>query len=173
MIPSEKLRMIIEEKTGLPLSKFAWDDELKHRIFSIQTDKDLEQHVHNLEEAYINGFNIGHCGTTSRYFSIAFKDARMHFGTLSIIAGSKSSTSGGHAWVEMDGFLLDPSLMILLPTNLKEEFGYKTAKIIAKDSSKMLSEYDLFEHEYQFLQNNPEDFENSLYQLLDSEIKRG
>ena len=165
MLPSEKLRTIVEEKCNLPLSDFAWDSEMKMRIFSIPTESGFEPHCPTLFQAYANGFNIGHCGTTSRYFSRAFPASRMHVGIMKYLAGTKHSTNGAHAWVEMDGMLLDPTLMILLPTSLKEEFGYITDRILAKDSSTILSEYDLFEHE--FIKSFDDDFEDGLFTIGD------
>lgn len=169
MLPSEKLRSLVEEMYNLPLSKYAWDSEMKKRIFSIPTEDGFEIHCPTLFQVYASGFNIGHCVTTSRYFSREFPNAEMHMGNMKFLAGTKHSTNGGHAWVEMADMLLDPTLMILLPVSLKEEFGYKTGKILAKDSSTELSEYDLFENEFE--KSFDEDFEDGLY-IVGGQIKR-
>lgn len=163
MVPSEKLRSLLEIEYNLPLSKYAWDDELKSVIYSIPLDKDIEDQVAFLGEAYEFGFNLGHCRTTSRYFSINFQDALMHFGVLDILKGTKKSTNGGHAWVEMGGYILDPSLMIVLPLELKDEFGYHTERILAKESSMMLSEYDTFSQEKAFMTSDPSGYNNSMF----------
>lgn len=163
MIPSENLRALLEEAYHLPLSDYAWNDDLKHLIFSIKCDPFIEDKVSTLGDAYRFGFNIGHCGTTSRYFSINFDKALMHVGYVDMLCGTKSSTNGGHAWVEYDEYVLDPSLMIFFPVSKKEEFGYHTKNILAKSASCILSEYDTFSFEAASFEQDSESFYNSLF----------
>lgn len=163
MVPSEKLRNAIESAYHLPLSKYAWNDELKAKLFSIKLDKYIEDTVEILGEAYEYGLNIGHCGVTSRYFSIHYPNSMLHYGRLDILQGTKNARFGGHAWVEMDGYVLDPTLMIVLPKELKQEFGYHTERIVAKECSILLSEYDTYSNESHNSTRDPEEYENSLY----------
>ncbi len=165
MIPSERLRLLIEKIYNVDLEKYKWPEELQKVIFETNLDKDYEEYSHTLEDAYVNGFNIGHCGLTARYLARCFEKAAMHIGVLSLLVGTKRSTSGNHAWVELEKFLIDPTLMIIIPISKKEELGYKTKKVLAYDSARTLSEYDTYENEYHHKLNNEEEFNDSLYQI--------
>lgn len=154
--PSEVLRQLVAIYEDLPLEEYAWDEDLKKEIFSIPTDIYIEEHVSNLGEAYKNGYNIGHCGTTSRYLSIHFPEALVHYGKTDLLIGTKNSSNGSHAWIEMNNFVLDPTLMIKFPVNYKELFKYQTSKVLAKLPSLILSEYDTFDLEYYHMINDPD-----------------
>lgn len=165
MVPSEVLRIKLERNYNIDLSRYAWDSDLKNLIFGFKTDPYIENKVSSLKEVYEKGLNIGHCGTTSRYLSINFGEALMHYGTLPILKGTKYSTNGSHAWVETKGYIIDPTLMIFLPIELKEKYGYHTDSVLAKSSSCVLSEYDTFSQEMKLLLSDYDAFQDGLYDL--------
>ena len=132
MLPSEKLRLIISKLYNIDLEKYAWPEELKNTIFATPLDKDLETNSSTLGEIYERGFNIGHCGLTSRYVCRQIKNAQLHYGTASFLIGTKNSLNGEHAWTTINNILIDTTLMICIPLNKAEELGYTTNRIISK-----------------------------------------
>lgn len=149
MFPSEILRQEIEEKYNINLSQYAWNEELKQEIFSTELDPTLETHATTLKEIYELGFNIGHCGLTSRYISRQFKDANLYYGKATLLIGTDSSPNGEHAWTILNNHLIDTTLMISIPIEKIKELGYTPEKEIAKICSTILSEYDTYEKEFQ------------------------
>ena len=129
MLPSEKLRKEIEETHNLNLEKYAWNAHLKQQIFSIELDDTIETQATNLKEIYEHGFNIGHCGLTSRYICRRFDAAKLFYGKASLLVGTKSSPNGEHAWTNINGLVIDTTLMICMRENLAKELscevGYK------------------------------------------------
>ena len=78
------------------------------------------------------GQNYGKCGIFAKAFSNIFygdKYHTMHIGKCSSIVGSKNSSDGCHAWLEIDDMILDTSLMAMIPMEFKETFGYKSENI--------------------------------------------
>lgn len=169
MLPSEKLRLLISQIYKIDLEKYAWSPELKELIFRIQLDKYLEETLDYLGEAYSLGFNIGHCGLTSRYFVRGLENANLYYGILPILAGTKNSPTGNHAWVVFDGMLIDPTLMICVPEDMASELGYIPHKIIAQGHDKILSDYDTYESEFYNLNNDP-NFNDSLILIRKNNI---
>ena len=165
MLPSEKLRKLIEKIYQIDLEKYAWSEEFKKHIFSINLDELYEKYVKTMEEVYKCGYNIGHCGLTSRYLAINLKDALLHYGTCAILKGTKCSLNGNHAWITLDNVLIDTTLMLIIPLDKINEYGYTSNKIIAKESACILSEYDTFSKECKHLQDNALDYENSLFKI--------
>lgn len=163
MLPSEKLRLLISKQYKIDLDKYAWPEEFKNAIFSIELDTSLESNATRLKEIYERGFNIGHCGLTSRYLCINF-DATLQYGTCNILKGTKSAPNGEHAWTIINNLLIDTTLMICIPLDKMQEFGYIPTNTIAKESSRMLSEYDIFDNEYKEFDKNP-DYQEDLYQI--------
>lgn len=163
MLPSEKLRLLISKQYKIDLEKYAWPEEFKSAIFSILLDNSLESNASTLKEIYEQGFNIGHCGLTSRYLCINF-DATLQYGTCNILKGTKSAPNGEHAWTIINNLLIDTTLMICISLDKIQEFGYIPTATISKESSRMLSEYDIFDNEYKEFDKNP-DYQEDLYQI--------
>lgn len=153
MLPSELLRMEISQRYSIELEQYKWSEEFLISIFSIELDKTLESYASKLEEIYINGFNIGHCGLTSRYIARKFSQAKLYYGTANLLVGTKLSPNGEHAWLVMDDFLIDTTLMICIPLSMAEFLGYVPNKQIAPESARMLSENDVYDHEFRRQQN--------------------
>lgn len=148
MLPSEELRQTISAKYNIDLEQFAWPTKLKEQILSIVLDKALETHASTLEEIFQKGFNIGHCGLTSRYVARKYDKATLYYGNASLLKGTKNSPNGEHAWTTLDGYLIDSTLMIAIPLELIHELGYTPESQIAHSSARMLSEYDVYDHEF-------------------------
>ena len=106
MLPSEKLREEIEKEYNINLKQYTWSEELKKEIFSTELDTTLETHAKTLKEIYEHGYNIGHCGLTSRYISRQIKDANLYYGKAKLLIGTKSSPNGEHAWTVLNNHLI-------------------------------------------------------------------
>lgn len=158
MLPSEKLRLLISKLYGIDLEK------LKNVIFSLELDKDLEIHATYLGEIYQYGFNIGHCGLTSRYIVRGMNGAKLHYGITEILKGTKASLDGNHAWTIINNVLIDTTLMICIPVDKMAELGYVTKQILADDSAKLLSEYDLYDNDFKELESN-QNFQEELLRI--------
>lgn len=148
MLPSETLRKEISQKYNINLEQYAWPEEFKQCIFSIKLDKDLESHADTLDEIYSLGFNIGHCGLTSRYIAIQFNEAKLFYGKARLLVGTKSAPNGEHAWTTINNYLIDTTLMVCIPITEITKLGYIPEKEIAHTNAKMLSEYDRYDNDY-------------------------
>jgi len=149
MLPSEELRLQISNKYNINLEQFAWGEEFKRQIFSIPLDKLLETNADSLEEIFICGFNIGHCGLSSRYIARKFNDATLYYGKTPLLIGTKNSPYGEHAWTIIDNNIIDTTLMISIPANIAKNLGYTAEKEIAPISARILSEYDCYNMEFE------------------------
>ena len=121
-------------------------------ILSIKLDEDLETNAETLEEIYTLGYNIGHCGLTSRYIAKQFNEAKLFYGKAKLLVGTKSAPNGEHAWTTINNFLIDTTLMLCIPITEIIKLGYITEKEIAHDSARMLSEFDRYDND--FVTNN-------------------
>jgi hypothetical protein len=115
MLPSEELRKEISQLYNINLEKFAWSEELKKQILSIKLDEELETNAETLEEIYTLGYNIGHCGLTSRYVAKQFNEAKLFYGKAKLLVGTKSAPNGEHAWTTINDYLIDTTLMLCIP----------------------------------------------------------
>lgn len=149
MLPSEKLRSEISLKHNIDLEKYAWPEQFREMVFSIKLDEYLEENAKTLGEVYEKGFNIGHCGLTSRYIARRFEEANMYCGKASLLVGTKNSPNGEHAWTTIEDFLVDTTLMLLIPVSEAVKMGYISEKKLAYQSARTLSEYDLYDVEYE------------------------
>ena len=148
MLPSEILRLEISLKYNINLEDYKWNNEFLQSIFSIELDKDLEDSASTLKEIYDLGFNIGHCGLTSRYIARKYSKAKLFYGKAKLLVGTLNSPNGEHAWTIIDNCLIDSTLMISIPLELAKNLGYVVEKEIEQNSARLLSEYDTFENEF-------------------------
>lgn len=96
---------------------------------------------------YENGFNIGHCGLTSRYVAISNPDAELYYGVFPALAGTKSSKNGEHAWTVIDDYVVDTTLMIAIPVQIAIALGYEFKRKIDHECARILPEYDSYSNE--------------------------
>lgn len=148
MLPSEILRLEISQKYNINLEEYKWNDEFLTNIFSIELDKDLETHASTLGEIYKQGFNIGHCGLTSRYIARKYSQAALYYGKASLLIGTDKSPNGEHAWVIIENYLIDTTLMICIPLDISKFLGYIPEKQISSESACILPEYDTYDNEF-------------------------
>ena len=149
MLPSEKLRKEIAEKYNINLEQYVWPEQFKDIVFFIKLDTDLETNAKTLGDIYEKGFNIGHCGLTSRYVARKFEEANLYYGKSQLLVGTKNSPNGEHAWTTIEGFLVDTTLMLLIPVSEALKLGYQPEKKIEYKSARTLSEYDIYDLEYE------------------------
>lgn len=149
MLPSELLRNELSQLYKINLEQYAWSETLKHQIFKTKLDKELEENADTLEEIFIKGYNIGHCGLTSRYVARQFKDANLFYGKARLLIGTENAPNGEHAWTTINNYLIDTTLMICIPLTETAKLGYIPEKEIAHDSARILSEYDRYDNEYE------------------------
>ena len=149
MLPSEKLRNEISELYNIDLEQYAWSEELKQQIFSTKLDKDLESNADTLEDIYTVGYNIGHCGLTSRYVARQFNEAKLFYGKAKLLVGTKSAPNGEHAWTTINNFLIDTTLMICIPITEITKLGYIQEKEITHVNARLLSEYDRYDNDFE------------------------
>ena len=154
MLNSELLRQQIAKQYNIDLESYKWNEECTNEVFSIQLDPHLESYASTLGEIYKKGFNIGHCGLTSRYLARAFDEATLYYGKAKLLVGTKNSPNGEHAWIILNNHLIDTTLMICIPISMASILGYVIEKEIAHDSARLLSEYDILDLEYIAQQKN-------------------
>ena len=164
MLPSEKLRQQISKIYSLDIIQYAWEENLKGKLFKIELDKEIESHADTLQDIFELGFNIGHCGLTSRYIAINFPDAKVYYGIASLLIGTPDSPNGEHAWIVIDGHLIDTTLMLYIPEDKAQVLGYIPEREISYDSARILSEYDTYDIEYELLKQNQ--FKKMVYKKL-------
>jgi len=140
---SDDLRIKISKINSMDLEDYVWNNELNNKLMKIKLSTD-EQLVHTMAEVYEFGYNIGFCGLTSRYFAIALPRAKLVYGTLSILKETKNSKDGNHAWIINDGFVIDSTLRLIIPEYIAIKFGYTITKILAYESARFLSPYELY-----------------------------
>lgn len=158
---SDNLRKKVSEKFSVNLEPFVWTDELNNYLMNIHLDI-YEELVHSMSEVYEYGLNIGHCGLTSRYFARTLKKAELAIGTLPLLKGTKSSKDGNHAWIINEGYVIDSTLRLIIPEEIAKKLGYKVDRILAYDSARMLSEYDLYSTTMLFRNKDINEYNESL-----------
>ena len=148
MLPSEELRQTISQTYNINLSQYAWSEEFKQLVFSTQLDELLEKNAHTLEEIYQKGFNIGNCGLTSRYIARRFDEAELFYGRATLLIGTKNSEDGDHAWTIINNHVIDSTLMLCIPINEAEKLGYVPEKQIEHECARLVSEFNVYDNEY-------------------------
>lgn len=161
---SDYLRNKICEKYDVMLQQYVWHDELNDFFMDIKLGID-ETLVKTMKEVYELGFNIGNCGLTSRYFAIAMPKAELAYGTLTLLKGTKRSITGNHAWTIIDDYYIDSTLRLMIPKDVASKLGYTVEKVLAYDSARMLSEYQLFSHCVANRNKDIKKFNESLLQI--------
>jgi hypothetical protein len=108
-------------KEGLSLDLIRpFDDNIFNKMKGISTNFNC-----NLYEYFINGYNVGMCGLTVELLFKMFGEGEKITGVLPAIAGSKRSPKGEHAWLLVNGLIIDPSLMIIVDNKISGALGYR------------------------------------------------
>lgn len=158
MLPSEKLRTNIENNYHINLSKYAWSKELYEFIMNINLDPIFEDQIFKMNDVYKKGLNIGLCGLTNRYLAINMENAATHVGICELLKGTKNAVDGNHSWTTINGILIDTTLMIAIKEEDARILGYISKKVLAKESARILPEYNTYSNEIN--QRTNEDIEN-------------
>ncbi|MDD2377115.1 MAG: hypothetical protein PHD15_06880 [Clostridia bacterium] len=120
-LPSHELRETLNAKLLL--------DQLINEKNVMEFDDDLIRKIKNTNvflfrdffQIFQEGLNIGSCGQTSRHLSYLFDDFNLiKKGICKILIGTKGAPSGEHAWLLIDGYVYDTTLML----KIKEETAY-------------------------------------------------
>ncbi len=147
MLPSLVLRKNIEDRYNIDLSRYTWNKELYDFIMNIDLDLTYEDKIFKMKDVYEKGLNIGLCGLTNRYLAINMDDAYTHIGTSSLLKGTLNAKDGNHSWTIIKGILIDTTLMIAIKETDAPKFGYISQKVLAKESARVLSEYNTYSNE--------------------------
>ena len=113
MIPSKKLRLIISRNHKIKLEYYSWSKEFENKVYKIKFIDGYKKL--SLKTIFKDGYNIGNCLLTAYYVSTIFDNSLICTGKVEILKGTKNSPSGDHVWIEVDDFIIDTTLMILLP----------------------------------------------------------
>lgn len=134
------------------------DFEYKDGKSLLQKTKDINiESYSNMYEFFERGEHIGNCGRTSRFMGILFENPQFHTGKMSALTGTKNCDNGIHAWIETKinnkTYIIDTSMMIVIPLELKEKIGYEdTKRTYGKDE---LVLYDMYFNHYEELPKYP------------------
>lgn len=161
---SDELRITICKQHSINLEQYVWDNELNNYLMNIQLSPD-EDLIKTMAEVYELGCNIGYCKLTSRYFAIAMPKAKLAYGVLPMLKGTKRSPNGGHAWIIHNGFYIDPSLRIIIPEEIATNIGYTIEKILADSSARIIPEYDLYSNAVKDRNNDITKFNEDLFKV--------
>lgn len=161
---SDKLRIKICEQNSINLEQYVWDKNLTDCLMGIELSS-CENLVSTMGEVYELGCNIGYCKLTSRYFAIALPKAKLAYGVLPMLNGTKRSPNGGHAWIIHNGFVIDPTLRIMIPEEIATSIGYKVEKILADECARIIPDYDLYSHAVEDRNHNLERFNQELFKI--------
>lgn len=137
MLPSENLRYIISKEINYDLTRFAWGRNLKQEV--LKTQLVSNESFENLRDVFTEGLNIGKNILTCKYISSQLPDAEVWIGYFYPLAGYGCSGRGEHAWLVMDGYLIDPTLMIEVPVEISKCIGYDFTFKLNKQSSAIIS----------------------------------
>lgn len=162
MLPSEELRDKISQIINIDLNRYAWNKDFKNFVFNFKLDNLYEDELCYLEEAFLYGLNIGHCGLTSRYIALNIPKVDLYYGKFLPLAGTKNSKDGNHAWTVCGEYVIDTTLMIVLKIEDAKKLGYIFERKIDPESAKILSEYDTFSREFRQYNKDKEAFVKSL-----------
>ena len=98
MLPSEWLRRDISKKCDVNLEQYAWREQFSELVFKIELYESLET------------------------------NAKMYYGKADLLKGTKNAPNGEHTWTIVEDFLIDTTLMFLIPVNDAVKLGYLSEK---------------------------------------------
>lgn len=119
------------------IAQFMQNGEIKSFEQAMYNGKSLLESTKNINietyssmyEFFKRGEHIGNCGRTSRFMGVMFENPEFHTGKNLALLGTKNCHNGVHAWLETningEKCLVDTSMMLVIPTYLKEKCGYE------------------------------------------------
>lgn len=102
-----------------------FNEEELNKIKSQNFIHPINPDIHEFEDIFILGKNIGNCVGISRQLSYSYNNVDLVSGILPILKGTINAKDlGGHAWIETKDSIIDTSLMLVIDKSLKDAFGY-------------------------------------------------
>ena len=122
-----KIKEYMDKKEILTFEEF----EYKNGKTLLEETKDINvESYSSMYEYFKRGDHIGTCMNTSRLMGVIFKNPLFYKGYADFLTGTKNCSDGIHAWIETEinnkNYVVDTSMMLLIPSNLKEELGYRS-----------------------------------------------
>ena len=122
----------------IPFEKF---DYTSNTSLMEATKKLNVENFSSLYEYLAHGKHIGNCGQTARLFYLLYSDnptVKLNDRAKALpLIKTKNSTNGGHVWLEVttngDEYILDSSLLLAIPIELKQKLGYIDGYIEDRD----------------------------------------
>lgn len=130
----------------------------------------------NLYQVFEKEFNLGACGTIAWALSMCFEEfILVTYGKVPFLAGTKNSDFGQHAWLEVDGYVYDTTLLLKIKREvayhvlgyelmdtitsdvLKGDKVYSFQKEYSKEPDALISKFRLFKEFEEFEKRQQED----------------
>lgn len=122
-----KIKEYMDKKEILTFEEFEYKDG---KTLLEETKNINVESYSSMYEYFKRGDHIGTCMNTSRLMGVIFKDPLFYKGYADFLTGTKNCSDGIHAWIETKinnkDYVVDTSMMLLIPTKLKEELGYRS-----------------------------------------------
>lgn len=163
VLPSEILRYNISKEIGYDLTRFAWRRDLRKEILETNLDLDLETYFSTMEDIFEQGLNVTSNILTCKYISRCLPDAQVCIGFFIPVAGYGCSTRGEHAWLIMDDYVIDPTLMVEIPIEIAKCIGYDFKFMLNKQSSTVISPGECYLRKIQKKKQKDSPYEKTLY----------
>ena len=80
--------------------------------------------VNSFVEVFADGSNQGYCTVCAKQVSYSLNTCYLCGGVLPILEGTVNCPDGSHTWIEVDGKIIDTTLMLVIDKDLKNDFGY-------------------------------------------------
>lgn len=161
----------------IPFEKYEMEDGKN----LIKKMRDINVNTYSsMYEYFATGQHIGTCGHTSKLYGIIFNDPEYHVrGQCQLLKGTKgcSIEDPSHAWLEVvlkgHKYIVDTSLLMLIPVELKEKLGYKDLRqpINRDELLRFWDEDDMFYLHYN-IENKKSVLNKASYNNYVEEIKR-
>ena len=128
----------IENGEIVPFEKFNYTSNTS----LLEATKKLNvENFSSLYEYLVRGEHIGNCGQTARLFYLLYNNnptIKLNDRAKALpLVGTKNSENGGHVWLEVatngGDYILDSSLLLAIPVELKKELGYTDGYIEDRD----------------------------------------
>lgn len=96
-----------------------FSDDLWEKIYNQNI-----RNIDNFDDVWRNGTNIGYCTVAAKQLSYSLDKCFICGGILPILKGTDNCPDGSHTWIELDGNIIDTSLMLIISKNYAKKIGY-------------------------------------------------
>ena len=127
METNPEFKSLVEE--NIKLGKIRTFNEEEFELIKKQNyiapREELRDLIPTFYDLFLLGYNIGNCVQVTRQLSYSYRGVDIVTGILPILKGTlNAEKEGGHAWLEINGKIIDTSLMLVIDSSLKDKFGY-------------------------------------------------